>query len=615
MEQLKSLNFGIKTLADWKLKAEQSLKGKSIELLQSNTYEGIILKPLYTRQDDQHPSNYPGGPDFRRGTYPLGYQEKMWKIAQRVPYKTVEELSQKLEEACKKGQTAISFTVSKEVIANFPELLTDNLINFPFAINAGVNHSALLDSLTQFTEKSSLLSGYIASDPLALLAEDGDLSEGMPENWADKLIEVNERFPELQTVLIDTTPYHNGGANAVQELAIVAATGVFYLEWFTERGVDLETILSKMIFKFSIGANFFMEIAKLRAARLLWNRIGELYGANAEVRGMEITAETSSFTKTIFDPHVNLLRSANEAFAAVLGGVQYLHVEPFDELTGSSLFSERIARNIQLILKEEAMLQKVNDPAGGSWYIESLTNQLAESAWSLFQKIDAKGGMIAALKSNWLQEEIATVFEKRNHDIEVRKQSIVGTNVYARTEETISSNVSQQIFISENSIASNAIPQRRLAQRYEKLRLRAKQLEELTGTAPAVALLCLGEFKEHKARLDFMRGFLAAGGIKAIESQPILSEEAAKQFVNEGSSQFICFCGSNEVYESSAYSILAAVKRELPEATIFLAGLPEEESQKRWLDEGINQFIHVKSNCYQTLAAILTEMEVLANEQ
>lgn len=614
LENLRKQAFPVKTKQEWKEKAEQSLKGKTIDSLQSPTYENIILKPLYTRDDIQPMPDYPGGSDFRRGIYPLGYITNDWKVAQRISFQSLEELRGKLHQAVEKGQTALSFEVLNELFESddsLSSLLTDLDSRLPFAINSKGMQASFLANLV-----NQNITGYIANDPISLFAERGSVSEELFEDWSKDILLANERFPDLRTILIDTTPFHNGGANAVQELGIAAAEGVFYLQQLIDSGIDVDTALSKMVFHFSIGSNFFMEVAKLRAARILWSKITEVYGADSSLQGMQIAAETSSITMTVHDPHVNLLRAGNEAFAAIVGGVQYLHVMPFDDITGPNSFSERIARNIQFILKEEAHLQKVIDPAGGSWYVEQLTTQLAESAWSYFQQIEANGGILEVLKTNWLQKEIAVVFSKRNIDILTRKQSIVGTNVYANLDEIVPSiklEKAKPYFVNGKEI--EAIPQRRLSEPYEEMRNKAKLLAEKTGSIPTVGMLCLGVLKQHKARLEFMKGFLAAGGIKAAESEPILTLENARQFVTDMKTRHVCFCGTNEQYEMMGHEILTSLKAEFPEQIFYLAGLPEKEQQSLWVNEGIRQFIHVKSNCYETLSTILNELEVTIGEE
>lgn len=622
MERIRNQSFPFKSIDDWKEKAEQSLKGKSVDTIQSSTYENIVLTPLYTHEDEQPVPDYPGGEDFRRGIFPLGYITNEWIIAQQISCDSSEDLKDKLEQAFAKGQSALSFEVSTDLLKTaFSNFLTDLYNKYPFAINAKwLQHELLSKLAEQLTDKDNV-TGYIANDPLSLFAKEGAVSEDFLETWLEDIKHAHKIFPSLQTVLIDTIPYHNGGANAVQELGIAAAEGVFYLQRLLDSGMRLETALGKMLFQFSIGSNFFMELAKLRAARILWNRITELYGADRTARGMRISAATSAFTKTLYDPQVNLLRSANEAFAAVLGGVQYLHVDPFDALTGSNNFSNRIARNIQLILKEEAHLQKVIDPAGGSWYIEALTIQLAEMAWEFFKEIEERGGILQVLKSGWLQGTIADIYEKRNKDSQTRKQSIVGTNVYAKLDES-APNKKQPIDANsffpsgvESKHIIVSIPHRRLAEPFEELRNKAKRIESETGCIAAVGMLCLGEVKQHKARLDFMKGFLAAGGVTAHQSKHIFTLEDAKPFVANLATPFICFCGTNEQYEMMGHELLMALIAEFPNRKFFMAGIPEKADQPRWIAEGLSQFIHIKSNCYETVSAILSNLEVSLGEE
>ena len=616
MENLRNQAFPRKTTQEWTAKAEQSLKGKTVESLQSTTYEEIILKPLYTRLDEKSVPDYPGGSDLRRGISPLGYVTNEWKVAQQISYQTKEELEGKLEQAVERGQTAISFELTHDLVETNEVTIFDLSHKLSFAINSKGLQAALLEYLLKDNSNNENITGYIANDPISLFAENGVISEEFLQEWLDDIQSAAKQIPNLRTVLIDTTPYHNGGANAVQELGIAIAEGVFYLQKLIDSGIDMDTALSKMVFQFSIGSNFFMELAKLRAARILWNKVTEVYGADSSLQGMQIAAKTSSFTKTVYDPHVNILRAGNEAFAAVVGGIQYLHVAPFDKITGSSSFSERIARNIQLILKEEAQMQKVIDPAGGSWYVEELTTQLAEKAWSYFQQIEINGGILEALKTNWLQKEIAVVFENRLNDVHTRQQSIIGTNVYVNLAEMVPlKNLRETKIKFVNGINIEAIPQKRLSESYEEIRNQARLLGTRTGTIPTVGILCLGELKQHKARLDFMKGFLAAGGLEAAESKPIHSLGDARVFLLDSYNKHFCFCGTNEQYETVGHEVLNALKAEFPDRIFYLAGLPEKERQSQWKSEGIQQFIHVKSNCYQTLSTILTELEVTAGEE
>jgi methylmalonyl-CoA mutase len=602
---------------EWKEAAEESLKGRKLQSLQRTTYENIVLKPLYTSEDEKAASEFPGGGDFRRGIDSLGYVTNKWKVAQRISYKSLEELQEKLQLALKSGQSAVSFELSNELIEAEGVLskLIQDYNEYPLAIDAGEFQSKVL-SLIAGCKEGAKVTGYVAADPLSAAAAKGsdpDKITGLLEQWAESVKQADKGLPNLRTVLINAIPYHNGGANAVQELGIAAATGVFYLNQLSD--LELEQALDKMIFKFSIGSNFFMEIAKLRAARILWSKITEVYGADETKRGLQIAAETSMFTKTVYDSYVNLLRGGNEAFAAVVGGVQYLHVNPFDELTGSSPFSERIARNTQLILQEEAHLQKAIDPAGGSWYVEALTNELAQKAWEFFQEIDANGGILEVLKTNWLQEKIAEVYEKRKQDIFSRKQSIIGTNVYANLDDLVPETTPSSEKIQNGGSAIKPIAQLRLSQPYEELRKRAEILKQKSGIQPQVGLICLGSLKQHKARMDFVRGFLSAGGVSVLASEPIQTAEEAKVFMENASTKHFCICGTNDHYQTLGLEVLQLVNAEFADQSIYLAGLPDKEDQVTWEENKLKQFIHVKSNCYETISSILSEMEVSLNEQ
>jgi methylmalonyl-CoA mutase len=622
LDNFRNQSFPLKTKEDWKAKAEESLKGKSIEILKSPTYENIILEPLYSQQDDQKAPGFPGGTDFRRGIDPLGYVTNDWKVAQRISYNSVVELKEKLHGGVEKGQTALSFEVSEALFESnetLNDVLGDLPSTFPFAVNGRGMQSALLAVLADSKGSANQVSGYVGSDPLSLFAEEGFIEEDFFKGWREDIKLANLKLPNLRTVLVNTSTYHHGGANAVQELGIAAATGTFYLQKLLEGEMKLEDILSKMLFQFSIGSNFFMEMAKLRAARILWDKITKVYGAKTEARGMQISAETSTFTKTVYDLHVNILRAGNEAFAAVVGGVQYLHVTPFDDITGSSQQSERIARNTQNILKEEAHLRTVVDPAGGSWYVETLTTELAEKAWKYFQQIEAYGGMLEVLKSGWLQDEISSVLTQRRQDIFTRKQSIIGTNVYANLAEEIApvkEHVTKPYFAQIDSSAINIKPikNNRLSEPYEELRNKSKVIESKTGSAPQVGLICLGELKQYKPRLDFMRGFLAAGGLKAVDSGPVNSLETVKLFISNQETKYFCLCSSNDLYESLGLEMIKELRNEFPNQIIYLAGLPEKELQSQWTNEGIRQFIYIKSNCFELLSTILSEMEVGLDE-
>lgn len=647
IENMKATNFKKASLEDWQEKASASLKGKPLDTLYTSTYEQITLKPLYIKEDilDDKVNDLPGQEDFRRGIDPLGYQSNPWQIANRISYGDLKELEEKITAALEKGQTAISFEVKPTIFEDNSKLITF-LTKFnnthPYSINAGYLQAPLLAALIHASNEDGSNSnsiGFVAADPVAEASLSGGFykeEELYFSEWLKVLEEANRHLPDLKTVLVNTSPYHNSGANAVQELAVALSTGVYLLQKLMEEGWGLKKALSKMVFHFSVGSNFFMESAKLRAARLLWNKIVKAYGAGEAEGKMVISAETSMFTKTIFDPYVNMLRTGNEAFAAVLGGIQYLHTGTFDEPSGhTSSISERVARNTQLILKSEAHLEKVADPAGGSWYIESITRELAEKSWELFLEIDSKGGIIEVLKNGWLQEQITITAEEREQDIYNRKKSMIGTNVYANLSEHFSEPVkseSEKVYfdisladalpmLSQGEQISGSlielthestfppIKPKRLGEPYEKLRFRSEKLAIDTGAEPLIGLICLGDLKKHKARADFIEGLLAAGGIRSGRSGEIRNLEAADEFINSQDIRQYVICGDGSDYTVLGSEFVEKMKNQYPEAKFYLAGFPEE-NKADWKAAGIEDFIHLRSDAYQILSSMLREMEV-----
>ena len=420
------------SMDEWVQKALQSLKGRSVDTLASATYENIPLKPLYTNADVNDPaSTSPGTDDYRRRANTLGYISLPWKIAQRIRTDDIESVKTQLHTAFQNGQTAIHFTPSPSLFKELPQLLADYYQKYSFAINGGTYQLELLETLLKM-EGPDKVTGFIGMDPISLYIKNPSLKL---DNDYDRLSRTIKKaasaFPQLKTILVNTTPYHNSGANAVQELAIALALGVEHIEKLKKRQLDMNDFYQKIVFHFSIGNQFFMEIAKLRAFRILWINVLSAYGMRINDDSITISAETSTYTKTIYEPYVNLLRAGNEAFAAVIGGVQYLHISPYNELEGHLTdFSERIARNMHHILKDEAKLDCIIDPAGGSWFIESLTNELTEKSWQLFLQIDDRGGIVKAIEDNWLQTQIDEVRMKREEDVMNGKQILVGTNQY-----------------------------------------------------------------------------------------------------------------------------------------------------------------------------------------
>ncbi len=439
----------------WRQAAEQLLKGKPFDqTLLTPTYEEITLKPIYT-PDDFDGKVCGSNPGIK------GH----WEICQELAYTEPAEFNSALVEALQQGQTAVNLTldsagrhgmddaqlttVTGTAISTLEDLQTAlesvDLFETPLFIEPGLTGTAVAAFLVELCRLRGLdcknLAGCIASDPLSELARTGSI-DGSESDQNRQLAQLTlwakNHMPAMRTIGVDANPYHNAGANAVQELAYAMATGAAYVRGVLNEDTNLSVfdITSRMRFSFAVGSNFFMEIAKLRAARLLWREIIKIFGGNEAAQQMFLHARSSHWNKTILDRHVNILRAGTEALSALAGGCDSLHVAPFDSvIQPAGTLSQRLARNIQLILKAESHLERVADPAAGSWYVETLTREICEKAWAFFQEIEAKGGMLAALTAGLPQREIANTAAERAENIKSKKDRFVGANAFPNPKE------------------------------------------------------------------------------------------------------------------------------------------------------------------------------------
>jgi methylmalonyl-CoA mutase len=415
----------------------------------------------------QHPYTLPGQPPYVRGTRAAGYVTQSWLIAQELDSPTPQAFNEALRHALTQGQTAVTIVLDQptrdgrdpdqakswEVGRNGLSLATIEdlstalqdipITNTPITIYPGISSLPLLALLVAAIRKEEKqtadLQGCLAIDPLAILASSGTLPYFLEHTYDEMALTTAwaaSKAPHLATLAVSSVGYHEGGGGAVEELAFGMATGVAYLRAMQARGIAIETAARHLRFQFAIGSQFFIEIAKLRAARLLWSQIVAAFGGDTDAQKMWIDGRTAHSNKATSDPSINILRGTTEALAAALGGVDTLHVAPFDEpIRQPDDFSRRIARNTQIILQAESHLTRLIDPAGGAYAVEYLTDQLARRAWGLFQEVEGMGGMAAALQAGFPQARIKKLAEQLEAKIESGEMILVGVNRYANEEE------------------------------------------------------------------------------------------------------------------------------------------------------------------------------------
>ncbi|MFD1707051.1 methylmalonyl-CoA mutase family protein [Siminovitchia sediminis] len=616
LEQMKSITFPKPTLSQWKEAAKKASKQNSLNHLYKETYEEITLSPLYTKEptNKDRIGQYPGGGSSVRGFH-SPEKGNSWLIAQRIRHRGWNELKEQVRLSLERGQEVISFDpdyLEKAENINFRELNNQGqLQQVPLFILTNQHFEMIVSKL--HAVKTVQLKGAVAQDLLTAWIARGltvnPESEFMDSRVA-RWVELHHCFPKLRTILIDSKPFKEAGAHVVQELGISLASAVFYIEHLKNAGWPPEAAAGKMIFRFAIGNNFFMELSKFRAFRVLWKTVADAYEIPADQQAVPVLGETSEWTKSFLDPHVNILRAGNEAFAAVLGGVDYLHVTPFDEYTGGPTdVSARIARNTQLLLKEESRLEQVIDPAGGSYYIEHLTSRIVKESWDLFQKIDRNGGILETLKKGWIQKIIKETAAAAMEDFETLQRSAVGVNKYAIADETISLPRQQKLPVpdiaAKGTVQIEALSPHRLAEKFEGLRKRSDLLAK-KGSRPSVRLVCVGDLNGYKPLADFVTGVLAAGGIESVWSKELKSPEEAKEYIKQADSKYFCVCGSESSVKELGPQIVRWAKEHIPDIHLEMAGkLPEGEFESLDLDG-----VYISGqNIYQKLHALLDRWE------
>lgn len=684
---------------DWRKLVEAELKGAPFDKkMFTATYEGITLKPIYRREDIAnlpHVNSFPGFAPFVRGANASGYLKESWDVSQEIAVASPTEFNFAARNSISRGLNALNMVLDRATrngldpdwaapedvgfgglsIATLDDLnraldgvLLDKTSLFVRSGASALPFAALLVALAR-KRKTSLaaLHGCIEMDPLGVLAHEGRLPQSLDgayremaalTEWAAK------HAPQLQTLCVHSRAWHEAGGSAVQELAYTLATGVEYLRQLAKLGLDVNTTAPRLRFAVTVGTNFFLEIAKLRALRMLWSRVVASAGGNETAQKLLLHVRTSQWNKSVVDPYNNLLRTTVEAFAGVLGGCDSMQVGAFDEVVRPpDDFSRRIARNTQLVLQKECELTHVIDPAGGSWFVENATAEIASRAWALFQEVEKSGGMEAALRAGGPQKAVAETAAKKIKSVTSRRDSIVGVNQYANPSEkplavpaadaqafhkrrvqqvashrtalededsqivlnwlskVISLNGSDLFGVCVEAVSAGAT----LGEITRALRINdspcapvtpvcltraAKPIEELRAAmnrragGPAKVFLCnMGPLKEHKARADFSRGFFSVGGYEVISPTGFKTPEDAVTALLKSRAEVAVICSTDENYPKLVPALAEEIHSQKPDTIVVLAGYPQEqiEAHKK---AGVDEFIHLRADVVEVLTRI-----------
>ena len=667
-----SQDFSFPSVEDWKKEAEKLLKGASFDkVLQTNTLEGITLKAIYHQEDLKdfpHLDIQPGAFPYVRGTSATQKITEGWKIQQEIHADNIQEWNRKLLQNLEKGQNSLrlkldypsSIAQKIEYICE-DQLFTEGLPIYHYqdfcAALKGVDLTSIhcdLDAgcvtlpvflmLMKYAEEHKInlskLHGSVGGDIVNHLALHGFLPCSM-EQLLDEIALVTKQVLaqklSLKTILIDSTVWNENGDSAVGDLCLTASVIVFYVEELKKRGLTPDDIFQQMTFIMAVKTDIFLEIAKLRSARYLFAKLAEAYEVKPENAKMMIHVQTSLYTKTIYDPWVNILRTSTEAFSAVVGGCDSLQITPFDATLGKpDDFSNRIALNQHHILLEEARLNAVNDPAGGSYYVENLTFELSQKAWDYFLAIEQQEGIIPCLTRGLIQDKAEESHVSRLKNIETRKDSIVGTSTFPNLREkklpkqsvphpkpqSICANKEQipmqyELLLDridqfsldnfcrlyredEPSSLIHKMPKRRRSTTFEEIRT----LVEKINPRPACFVVNIGNVTSNKARVDFAISVFEPAGFLTETNEGFPDLREAINFVINSPARYIVISSTDDQYPEIIPKFAKTVKENAPDKIIILAGYPKDHLTN-FTKAGVDFYIYLRCNIVFTIQEIL----------
>ncbi len=596
----------------WEEVITADLKGPDYERkLVWKTGEGFNVRPYYRAENLEgikFLGSQAGEFPYVRGTH----AHNRWRVHQTVSVVCPKEANAEALKILNAGVDSLGFCIASADFsaADLDMLLKDICIPAVEITFCGEKMANVAELVLAKVEKEGIAKEDVriafCIDPLVKgLSSKGDFCSPNGEKCIARIVELIHKTKEYKHVRIVTVAgqtFGNSGSTIVEELAFTLSAGHDYLVRLTDAGLDVDAAARKLRFSFSVSSNYFMEIAKFRAARMLWANIVKGYGpAKNCACKMQIHAETSRWNQTVYDPYVNMLRGTTEAMSATIAGVHSLEVMPFDaSFENPTEFSKRIARNVELLLKNESHFDQVVDPAGGSYYVENLTQSIAAEAWKLFLEIEEKGGYTEAYKAGLIVERIKASAAAKDKNIATRRQTLLGANQYPNFTEVAGKEITAES-VTRKQAEGNVLVPYRGAMAFEEMRLQVDR----SGKEPKAFMLTCGNLGMARARSQFSCNFFACAGIKVIDNTYFKSIEEGAKAALESKAQIVVVCASDDDYAEAAPKVKELLGGK---AILVVAGAPacapELEAQ------GITNFINVKSNVLETLKFYLKEMGI-----
>jgi methylmalonyl-CoA mutase len=691
-------DFATPTYDEWVAEVDKALKGAPFEKkMYTKTYEGISVRPVYTRHDwppTGDPSGFPGMLPFTRGSNAAGNRVDNWDVRQIHAYPDPQKCNDIILKELTRGVTSLILRFDAAArggmdgdSANAKGLAGDDGIMVysvddldllltgvhldlaPIALDAGAQFLPAAGLLAALWKRRGVSAdkalGAFNADPLGTLAAAGTLPapvDTVLKHMADLARHTAATYPHVTAINVNTSAYHNAGASETDDLAASMATAVAYLRAMTAAGMDIDSACRQILFTYSVDCNQFLGICKLRAARKLWNRVAEACGASEAARAMNLHAVTAHRMMSKRDPWVNTLRATVACFSAAVGGARSVTVLPYNAAIGlPDNIARRVARNTHVVLAEESNIAKVIDPAGGSWYVETRTDELAKAAWAEFQAIEKAGGMAKVLADGSLAKQIAESYATREKNLFKRKDPLTGVSEFPNILETLDTpeqpdlkacakaaagrlektrkgaqakldaiqsagadKVADAVFaaaagggtigamagaLGGTAAKISALPTHRVAEKFEALREASDACLEKTGKRPQIFLANLGPIAKHTGRATFAKNFFEVGGIETLTNNGFDNAEACAQAFKDSGARIAIICSADPLYVEMVPSVAPALKAAGCER-LYLAGAPGEHKDA-YMQAGVDEFIFMGGDVYTATRSALALLGVI----
>lgn len=567
--------------ADWTKKVEQDLKGKPLEKLNWKTYEGFEVEPFYTRKESSKRdgvNSLPGELPFRRGNA-LNDLTGRWQMVQEISVDNNIEAQARIREAREADIHAFklySWQGSSKGRDFLPVISELDFEQEALHLYASYEPLVLIDGINQLMKRKGIDRSKLTGTMTSLGIDTGRISR-------ESVLKIMDGSPNFRCLGIDLSVVDENGGSQVHQLAFALSRAV---DWVTQTPLETQRVLQALNFTFPTGSDFLMEVAKLRAFRMLFAFVAEKLGGKGESLSPFVLAQSARWNKTRYDVHTNLLRGTTEAMSAVMGGAHAISISAYDKLLGpETAVSARLARNIQHMLKHESYLDQVADPAGGSYYVEHLTNTFVEEAWKCFQQLEEEGGYEACLLSGRIDQILIDSQLKKQDDIAKRKRIFVGINDFPNTHEELSEKLNPEDIGDEGPAL------------FERLRLKTDRWTLANERRPSAFLLAYGDLRMRNARTQFASNLIGCAGFTIQTNNPIEELFVSMESLKTSEADVVVLCASDADYDSK---MVQAIRKALPNAYLVIAGKPEQK-------------LEVNANMYAGMDAVNFLEEVLAN--